>query len=891
MPDENLLIGKTAADMTPLVGSIPSTYYVMLAKDDNSEWVRLSYTEFIAQVNDILGDIATPSSTSGTPTKPEIRFVSGAGTYTNFLSAASTPIVVNASDGVTFVQFNPNTGFWTKHASPQDLTNYPTKASLYPAYVKNKATLYTSNEVQIINAIKNISITVPSGTENDNWVIQYVTNIPTVQSSATYAYTIQIYNSTANKYYKLTYEGTGFVVPKGHTFYNNITVQDSVNSGTFVTFSAEVDWNVLSTNFENSTLNIVIVPGILDAGANALLQVKANAASIAAVNQNLYPLWVKNKTTAYSTNEALVIKAIRSLSIFNLPAGTDANQWIIAVVGTVPPTLNGAAYGYTIQVKNTVTNKYYNICNEGSSFVVPTGVSIYKGTASDTANTSTTIDFYAEVDWNALPGSFEINTLNIVLRAGKLEASADLNPRLTAVETAQSSLQAPNPIWIKNQSTIYTGNSLSLVKAIKQFSITVPVGTESNNWIIQYAARNPTVQDAPTFGHTIQIQNVTTGKYYMPVHQGASFTPPVGLSYYKTRVQDTANSGTYIDAYVEIDWNALASNFESFFTIAFRTGVVSAAADLYKEIQANNTGIKYPTSALVDETIWVGGTSIPAGGGYHELAAAQNGATLINKAQGSSMVRSTKADGTITGIPWTCYGYALSHTVAEKQYIIDNWATVRLDLASSPPTTLDQPTKDLFLSCSYENRLLPYLNGTLPMPKVFVFDHGFNDASPFTNGTVMVTANGNVTMTETEANFIAIPSTRNNKGTFIGAMNFLLDLIFQYNPKAKVFFVSHYESWELPRVVKSQQVLADYWGLPILRLDQKLGWSNQIAVGSNALWATAPYSSYTAGWNTANDITIKHVWLPDNLHIGSDTTGKATEHVGNKVGSFYFQES
>ena len=269
--------------------------------------------------------------------------------------------------------------------------------------------------------------------------------------------------------------------------------------------------------------------------------------------------------------------------------------------------------------------------------------------------------------------------------------------------------------------------------------------------------------------------------------------------------------------------------------------------------------IKNKTNILTNKTALFLGTSITEGSLFPVDSMSILGGTGINKGVGSSTVRISKADGSYTGLAWQNYCYALSHTLAEKNTIISNWDTIKVSLTNSPPATLDSTTQTFIRNCSYELRLLPYLNGTLTMPDYFIFEHGRNDNFS----------------SDTDNDFKTIPTIRNDRRYYLGAMNYLFDLILQYNPYAKILIFGHYENDLLTRVSEAQLVCADYWNIPICKTWEKSGFSQQIVIGSQALWVTSPYNLYTAGQNTANDMNVQRVNLPDGIHPSSATNGKA----------------
>ncbi|MVM35235.1 hypothetical protein GO755_34760 [Spirosoma sp. HMF4905] len=277
-----------------------------------------------------------------------------------------------------------------------------------------------------------------------------------------------------------------------------------------------------------------------------------------------------------------------------------------------------------------------------------------------------------------------------------------------------------------------------------------------------------------------------------------------------------------------------------------------------------------PATNLTGKRIWLGGTSIPALGGYWELASEAVGATLINQAVPSSTIRKADKTGSWAGVPWQNVAYSLSMTLAEKRALISGWSTYSAVLGNSPPNVLTPADTVYFLNCSYERSLVPYLNGTYPMPDLFVLSHGYNDR--FTS--------------ETIAEFDTVPATRNNRNYFLGASNYIIDIILSYNPRAKIALEGHYENQLDPRVALGQQTLATYWQFPLLKLWEKTGWGQQKVPGTQALWTTVPWSSYSSGADTAHDMSALRYWVPDNVHPHSDPSGKARNLLAGLVTTF-----
>lgn len=255
--------------------------------------------------------------------------------------------------------------------------------------------------------------------------------------------------------------------------------------------------------------------------------------------------------------------------------------------------------------------------------------------------------------------------------------------------------------------------------------------------------------------------------------------------------------------------------------------------------------------------VWFG-TSIPAGGGdnsYPNKVATLLGATVVNEAVSSSMARNGIAANVVagtdpygwSGLPWENAGWALSADITEKQYFIDNWETIRTTLTNTPPTTLDSTAQEFILDCSWENKLGRHL-GDGNRADLYVFDHGHND-----------NLNSDI---DTE------PTESRDKGYFIGAIAYIIDQILADNPKARICFIGHYENARKEAISQAQEIIAEQWDFPLLRLWEKLGWSQETVLVDDV------------------ETTMTEVWMEDNLHPHSDTTGEATDLISEVIAAF-----
>jgi hypothetical protein len=271
--------------------------------------------------------------------------------------------------------------------------------------------------------------------------------------------------------------------------------------------------------------------------------------------------------------------------------------------------------------------------------------------------------------------------------------------------------------------------------------------------------------------------------------------------------------------------------------------------------------------------VWFG-TSIPCGtvtNNYPTMVANFIGANITNEAVGFSMARRGIASKTTTsdpygwtGMAWENVAYALGQTLAEKHDLIDNWVSKWQSLlADNPPATLSAGTKNVILDCSYETKLVSRHLGA-NRKDLYIFDHGHNDNATVSNGDI-----------------VTMPTNTRDRGYFLGAMNYLIDLILADNPKARICFISEYENQQHPTTVQAQEMLASYWSYPLCNLADKLGWSQQL-ITTTSSWVNGVWTAGT----TSKQLTIKQVWLPDDTHPHTDLSGSALTKITENLIDF-----
>lgn len=240
----------------------------------------------------------------------------------------------------------------------------------------------------------------------------------------------------------------------------------------------------------------------------------------------------------------------------------------------------------------------------------------------------------------------------------------------------------------------------------------------------------------------------------------------------------------------------------------------------------NGVGETSPSIWAGRNMLWLG-TSIPAGrdpeagegtgSTYPALVRTLLGATGTNEARGSSCVRINSSTGQYTGMKFAHFLRALTRTQAECEDIITNWANYKGYYSAHETLTTDEIAA--LRSHSFEQILLPYLNGTEDMPDLFVVDHGHNDTNPrgvdglsdlWIEPTLEMIQSGILAEDTymTANNYAHLKTALNNdlsgitdkaafaaslnRNCFKGAMNFLITLILTYNPYARVVIVGDY---------------------------------------------------------------------------------------------------
>ena len=352
--------------------------------------------------------------------------------------------------------------------------------------------------------------------------------------------------------------------------------------------------------------------------------------------------------------------------------------------------------------------------------------------------------------------------------------------------------------------------------------------------------------------------------------------------------------------------------------------------------------------------VWFG-TSIPAQG-YPINVGNLLRMSMINESKGSSMARAGRKAHTpndplgdvygVIGVAWQNICYSLTLSQEEKHDIFLNWTTEQRkanlklkgysdeDLVdvkgfselmagnfygeetdesqvTSPsykPTDIMADNYVQFRKICYadswnnstdiedgfgliEGRVQPYLSWD-NTPDLWILDHGHNDNLG----------------SDSDEDYTTIPEDEYDRWTFLGAMNFLIKKIFDFNPRARIVIIGHYNNSDnkYKRIGEAQKVLADYWNIPIYESWRYLQMPRNRVITTNAywdknkIWHNSGFDGTNGydGWRNepikenprqledgtwVHDITLLHAWMVDSLHPGNSD---AKEYEARNMASF-----
>ena len=320
-------------------------------------------------------------------------------------------------------------------------------------------------------------------------------------------------------------------------------------------------------------------------------------------------------------------------------------------------------------------------------------------------------------------------------------------------------------------------------------------------------------------------------------------------------------------------------------------GVSSTNYEPYTEF----SGVDFNNKLAGRKILWLG-TSIPAGStymvklngkevqnNYPKMVGELLGCTVYNEAVGSSALKTGLKDNvsddnplgfkTGTGGGFYFTEVCLMMTAEEKEDLINNWSSYRVKYGwSDSPETLSETSKAVIRACSYENKVIPYLDGRRELPDLIVIDHGHNDGVPMSGDA-----------------FDEDITSLNDRQTFFGAYNLLIDVIRSYHPNMRIVQCGHFSNVNFSddeysqgkeEVVKGQIAISDYNGIPIIPLWEIDGWASKRKIKSRGYWTIddGDYSSLNWGiWTDKGGVekeyTPNTLHCCDRMHPHSDMSG------------------
>lgn len=296
-----------------------------------------------------------------------------------------------------------------------------------------------------------------------------------------------------------------------------------------------------------------------------------------------------------------------------------------------------------------------------------------------------------------------------------------------------------------------------------------------------------------------------------------------------------------------------------------------------------------PTDALSGKTAVIYGTSITSDAvyGIPNYIRSITGLTLICESVGSSCARRGWASRETaddpygwTGTSWQNVFLAMGANLTEKQDLIDNYESKWADLlggdyegssgdgtGTGKPQTLNAEWIAKIKGASYENKLIPYLDGTKDMPDLFIFEHGHNDYEAGMSG--LVTNENSLDMS-----------------TYGGAMYFYFKKIFEANPQAKIMVLSHYENTSVKgkTIFDAMHELANYHGVAFCNVADALAWSQRL-VTTTGYWDQSTHLWVPSG-GASQTITRRQQALFDDLHPHNDWSGNASRREASIVSDY-----
>lgn len=428
---------------------------------------------------------------------------------------------------------------------------------------------------------------------------------------------------------------------------------------------------------------------------------------------------------------------------------------------------------------------------------------------------------------------------------------------VSVVSTQTSSPLNTSKKWIDYSLgyNLTTENTKTGINAIKAINIVTSESKKDVNIRFNTLCTTPTTLPAANYGYSVGLKNTTDNQFLNLVRPKNAPDIPVGI---ETLTYNFTNGADFIDITLVIDWSLLPDPFEMYNTQAvyikknlFDVEAVQSRAIYELQRQLTLSGGK--------KVLWIG-TSIPQSAQYPYVSCQNLGYECFNKALGSSGIVITDGWANNTGRD----GKDLTETVLDKE------VRYRPYVQSGEITEADL---DRYKGYSFENLIIPYIDGTLANVDVIVFDHGYNDGGFIRNEIPTIESNS------------WEPDDTADRTTWVGAFRYLLSKIYQVKPTQKIVLVGFLEgeSDETGRGGKYLKQMHEYmskvYGFPLLKTYEHTGFNFLHIPGtSNYIsdFNTQYGTNYYSRWPDAEgNITAFQLYCPDGVHPHSDKTGRS----------------
>ena len=296
----------------------------------------------------------------------------------------------------------------------------------------------------------------------------------------------------------------------------------------------------------------------------------------------------------------------------------------------------------------------------------------------------------------------------------------------------------------------------------------------------------------------------------------------------------------------------------------------------------DNTTIKNLTDKKI---LWIG-TSIPKGSGennYPRMVAEALGCQIVNNAQSASRASLTRSPRWSTAADFNKYsseGYSLSATEEEIEeiygsYLMENKETLGLSEGGVYWWISE------FKMRSFENVLLPYIDGTIDACDIVIFDHGFNDSEKIILEGIEHAASNEAkplglawyqSMASGKEEYADVNNL--GKQSYINAMSFLIEKCRGVNPNIKIIIGNYFSSRPLSFTWDFEEYGSALCGDLILKANQAVA----------AMWDLdiVDVYKYTGLDNAEGGFTKFQEFCPvDYVHPHNDTSGKSIRTIAD----------